>query len=47
MCWRKTTAKRAFATDRDQISEYKRQKLYANGLSRYNDSMDLVKLLKT
>jgi len=39
--------KRFSATDRDNISEYKRQKLYANGVKRYNEEMDLVGLLKT
>jgi len=30
------------ATDADEISEYKRQKLYKNGVTKYNNSMDLV-----
>lgn len=34
-------------TDKDTISSYKRQKLYSNGVKRYNNSMDLVNLLKT
>lgn len=37
---------KARATDRDEISEYKRQKLYKNGVNKYNSSMDLVGLLK-